>query len=134
MERFQWTAGYAVFQAECDSEHRDLFGLGEEVHCALQAGADAQTVAQATSRLAAGMEAHFAHEERLMRAARYAGYAWHKRQHDSARRRIASLSATPEELLNYLTGWFRDHTGVADRMMAAALRNAGRRRQVFTAT
>jgi hemerythrin-like metal-binding protein len=133
MERFQWTPGCTVFHAQCDDEHRELYGLGEQLHQAMQTG-NREAIEHATRRLSDAMDEHFTHEERLMRAARYAGYVWHKSQHDAARRYIAGLMAAPDELLLYLTGWFRDHTGIADRMMASCLRNAARRGQTFTAT
>jgi hemerythrin len=31
---------------------------------------------------------HFAHEERLMTAARYGSISWHQQQHDAARRSV----------------------------------------------
>jgi len=130
MRRFHWTPGHTVFQPEFDAEHRELFRLGDELQRAVQAGAEPQTIDEAIRLLAAEIESHFAHEERLMRSSRYSGYEWHKRQHDSARQRVQALAAEPEALLRYLAGWFRDHTGVADRMMSASLRNAGRVREM----
>jgi hemerythrin len=126
MRAFQWSQENAVFQPEFDAEHRELFRLSGELQRAVESGADAPDIAEALRLLGVEVEAHFAHEERLMRSAGYSGYAWHKRQHDAARDRLQALAAEPGELLRYLSGWFRDHTGVADRMMGASLRNAGR--------
>ena len=131
---FHWTQEHAVFQPEFDAEHRELFRLGEELHRAVQAGEDVQATHQTMRLLIAEVEAHFAHEERLMRSLRYSGYAWHKKQHDAARGYIQALAAVagegdtaaPLDLLRYLSSWFRDHIAVADRMMASSLRNAGR--------
>jgi hemerythrin len=126
MRHFHWTREHAVFQPEFDAEHRELFRLGQAVQQAVAAGADRPAIREAVGRLAEELESHFAHEEREMLAAGYSGYEWHKRQHDGALQRVRALAAQPNELLRYLDGWFRDHTGVADRMMAASLRNAGR--------
>jgi len=126
MRRFHWTPEHTVFQPEFDAEHRELFRLGDDLQHALESGADTQQVEEKTRLLTTDFDAHMAHEERLMLAASYSGYEWHKRQHDAARTRLESLRTQPEELLAYLHGWLADHTGVADRMMAAALRNAGR--------
>jgi len=128
MRQLHWTTEHAVFEGEFDAEHRELFRLGEEVRLAHEAGADAQAIGEAVRRLAAAAEAHFAHEERMMRSARYSGYAWHKHLHDGARERLQSLAAEPDELVTYLARWLREHTAVADRMMASSLRNAGRAR------
>jgi len=126
MQRFHWTAGHTVFEAEIDAEHREMFRLYEELSSAVETGANAEVVGDAIRRLIAEVEGHCAHEERLMRAAGYSAYAWHKREHDGARRRLPALAGRPRELLQYLAAWFQNHTSVADRMMAAALRNAGR--------
>jgi hypothetical protein len=66
-----------------------------------------------------------------MRAARYGSLRWHKQSHDSALRRVNGFVLRIErddreagtELIEYLTSWLHDHTRLADRMMAAALRN-----------
>jgi hemerythrin-like metal-binding protein len=76
-------------------------------------------------------EEHFRHEERLMRAIRFTGLAWHKQQHDAVRKRTKALAKrianddpeAPGELLEYLGEWLRGHLAVADRMMSARLRN-----------
>jgi hemerythrin len=134
MRHFQWTSEHAVFQPEFDAEHRELFRLGEDLQHAVETDAAAATVEKSVRLLASELEAHLAHEERVMRSAGYSGYEWHKRQHDTARRRVKALAADPDELLRYLAGWFRDHTGVADRMMAASLRNQGRGMSAGTAS
>ncbi len=85
----------------------------------------------AIQRLTASVANHFAHEERLMRAARYASLRWHKARHDAARKRVQGFvhrieqgeTLAASELVEYLASWLHDHTRVADRMMAAALRN-----------
>jgi hemerythrin-like metal-binding protein len=80
--------------------------------------------------LAEHVGAHFAHEERLMRASRYSGYAWHLQSHDAARKRVrlaaerigAGDASGVSELVDFCRGWLRDHTGLHDRMMSAYLR------------
>jgi hemerythrin len=66
-----------------------------------------------------------------MLAARCDSMRWHKQLHDAARRRVGQLVSRIEQgdleagtaLVAYLTGWLNDHMRIADRMMAAALRN-----------
>ena len=86
-----------------------------------------------TQRLISSIAGHFAHEERLMRAARYASIRWHKQAHDHAGRRVGNSSPHRKrgfhgrpELVEYLTSWLNDHTRLADRMMGAFLRNQQR--------
>jgi len=127
MQSFQWTGEMAIFQPEFDAEHRELLRLCEELQRAVQAGAESAAVTETMRRLTAEVEAHFSHEEREMRSKRLAGYAWHKQQHDNARRKLAAMAETaPADVPAFLADWVHTHAGVADRIMAARLRNACR--------
>jgi hemerythrin len=131
---FKWTRVYAAFVPEIDAEHRALFRLGDELQQAIEASADAERLNSIVQSIVTGLEDHFAHEERLMRSSHYPIYAWHKQQHDGARRRIKRLAASmsegegnaPLELAEYLAGWLKDHVGLTDRMFGAYLRNYDR--------
>jgi len=129
MRTLKWTSSHAVFVTDIDDEHKEIFAAVAE----LQAGtSDPQAdVERLAKRLVACVTGHFAHEERLMRAARYGSLRWHKQLHDAARRRVGQLLPRIEQgdadssavLVAYLTAWLHDHTRIADRMMAAAFRN-----------
>jgi hemerythrin len=130
--RLTWDTSHAVFVSEIDDEHQEIFAALSAVETALQqAPADAMLVVQ---RLVGCIEDHFAHEERLMRAACYDSYRWHKGLHDVACRRVQSLvselgigeTTAGHELVAYLAGWLHDHTRLADTMLGAFLRNRRR--------
>jgi hemerythrin len=131
MSLFKWTNAHSVFLPEVDAEHRAIYRLGDELHKALLAGAGSAQLKPILANLLDSAELHFRHEERLMRAVHYTSFAWHKRQHDAARKRAkaaakrieAGDSAAAGELLEFLSVWLRDHMAVADRMMGARLRN-----------
>ena len=80
------------------------------------------------------IEEHFAHEERLMKAAACESYEWHKQQHDTmlkkGKRVLADFVAgdrdVPQDFLAFLANWLRDHMALADRMMGAQVRNRDR--------
>jgi methyl-accepting chemotaxis protein len=120
-----------VYFAAFDAEHMEVFDAMEELRLAVAAGAPTERVQAAAQQLAMHVGAHFAHEERLMRASRYAGYAWHLQSHDAARKRVrlavqraeAGDAAGVSELVDFCKGWLRDHTGLHDRMMSAYLRD-----------
>jgi hemerythrin len=130
MRLFHWTRAKSVFMPEFDAEHRNLYQLGESLHQGWSAGAPSEAMIPSVRALLAAAEDHFAHEERLMKEARYPLLNWHKRQHETARNAARPLVARIEagdrravkELLELLSGWMKDHLAVADRMMAAALR------------
>lgn len=130
MRLFHWTRAKSVFMTELDAEHRSLYEMGENLHQRWSKGAPLEAMIPSVRALLAAAEEHFAHEERLMRAAHYPLLNWHKRQHETARNASRPLVARIEagdrqavkEMLDFLSGWLKDHLAVADRMMAAALR------------
>ena len=125
-----WSSSHEVFVPEIDDEHREIFEALSAVKESFAGGALPDD-GKALRHLVSSIAGHFAHEERLMRAARYGSLRWHKTAHDNALRRVGQLVARIEaadlkarrELIEYLTGWLRDHTRLADRMLGAFLRN-----------
>lgn len=134
MRPLKWSSSHAVFVAEIDDEHKDIFEAAAQFQAALSDGAPKAHVSHLVECLAARIEDHFAHEERLMRASHYESSAWHRRSHDGARERVAQFIQRFEQqdqeagpqLLEYLKQWLDQHTGVADRMLGAFLRNQRR--------
>jgi hemerythrin len=131
MRPFKWTDANAVFIPKLDHEHRILFQLAEDLRKEIEAGAEAERLRNMLRGLIAHAVEHFAHEEQIMREMSCPFYKWHKSQHDTLRKRVKQFvpqldSATGEgarKLLEFLSGWLRDHTGLTDRMMAAYVRN-----------
>ena len=131
MPLFKWTKAHAVFVSEMDAHHRNLFVMADELHRAILDGADTPRVLELFKSLMAAAEDHFAYEERLMRSSEYSAYQWHKQQHDTVRKRadqfLPRIESGEKEasmlLLEFLSGWLRDHTGLTDRMFGAHLRN-----------
>jgi hemerythrin len=123
----KWTIDHCVFVAEIDDQHKEIF---EAIH-RLQAAFGSTEIDGRIESLTSSITGHFAHEERLMHAARYSAYDWHKRQHHTALRRVRQFvrrieigdAAAGCELVEYLTSWLHDHTRLADRMLGSFLRN-----------
>lgn len=134
MGSMKWTSSNAVYVTEIDDEHQEIFEAVSSLEDALDGGARQEDISKNVDELVATVVGHFAHEERLMRAARYGSFAWHKKAHDAARKRVAQYALQVKkldtkagsELVNYLESWLREHTGLADRMMGAFLRNQER--------
>ena len=130
MPSLTWSSSHAVFVTEIDDEHKEIFAALSEVQTEVTGGGGL-AASKATERLINCVAEHFAHEERLMRAARYGSMRWHKTSHDHARRRLRQFAERMDqgdskaglELVDYLTSWLHDHTRLADRMLGAFLRN-----------
>ena len=131
MRIFEWNETHAVHVPEVDDEHRQLFRLCDDLQRAMMAGAASSEVQSIVDDLVIHTAKHFSHEEREMRAAGYSLYAWHHRQHHTARFSIRVLERRIRrgdrdaaiELLDFLYGWLNDHIRLADRMLGAYLRN-----------
>ena len=130
----KWSTSHAVFVTEIDDEHKEIFEALSSLRMVLSSHGPALEIRSRTEFLIACLANHFAHEERLMRAARYGSIRWHKQQHDHAGRRVEKFVLAIEQgdpqaglaLVEYLTSWLHDHTRLADRMMGAFLRNQRR--------
>jgi hemerythrin len=130
---------HAVFIPEIDAEHKNIFRLADELREAVAIGAPADQSQPILRELIARAEDHFAHEERLMRATNYPAAVWHKGQHDTVRKRVKEFAPRIEAgerqaaplLLEFLSDWLRNHTRLADCMMAAHVRNYERGQAVL---
>jgi len=133
----RWTLEQAIHVPQIDTEHQEMFRAAAGLRQALLDGDKAGRVALRCRCLAAELNGHFSHEERLMRDAEYPSYAWHERQHRTARTKMAALErdilrGDPRgvfDSLEALAAWMRDHTSLADRMVGSYLRNYWRARQ-----
>lgn len=136
----KWTDEHAVQIPEIDAQHREMFNRAAELRQALLDGEKPARLALLRRALAAEINGHLSHEERLMRQADYPAYAWHERQHRAARAKLGAIERELQrgerqslfEAVEALAAWMRDHTSVADRMAAAYLRNYWRARECAT--
>src|SRR5262245_44569944 len=126
-------ASPTVFIPAMDDEHAEVFQALTTLNGAFSNQPPAE-IAELARALDTRVRDHFANEERVMRASRYGSLKWHKKNHDSARKRVSDFvqrigqgdeDAGPA-LVEYLTSWLRDHTGIADMMFGAFLRNRTR--------
>ncbi len=136
MSMFKRSALHPVYVPKLDAEHKVILEAVAELRNTIEDGGLTERSQAALQALMYRLGAHMSGEERMMRSAAYPGYAWHKRQHDAAKKRArgftgrarkGDLEAIPE-MLDFFKGWLRDHTGLHDRMMAAYLRNFERAR------
>lgn len=134
MRSLKWSTSEAVWIAEIDDEHKAIFEAVTGLQKLLSAAGPTSEIRNAFESLTSSIVGHFGHEERLMRASRYPSLRWHKQLHDAACRKVRQYAPAVEQgdraaglaVVEYLASWLRDHTRVADRMMASHLRNERR--------
>lgn len=122
MALLEWRDEFSVGDPAVDHEHRELIDLVNRAAGAVEEGAAPDRIERAFGDLLRSISAHFAHEERQMRAASYDELAQHKADHErliDALRDI--MDAAPDDpdasathLVEVLGDWFTGHFGSHD--------------------
>lgn len=106
-----------------------MIGLINAAHAGLRDRQDRAAIDAMLGEIHAGIAAHFALEERLMRSAGYAGYGEHKADHERLLDQIMELmdiyAADPAEgekqLSERLSSWFEGHFASHDARLHGVL-------------
>jgi hemerythrin-like metal-binding protein len=118
-----WRSEFETGVPAVDHEHRELVGLINELHAALEAGADKDRVGRFLGEVFARISAHFALEETIMRKHRYDAYLEHKADHEKLLddlRDIMDAHAADryfdyeQALATAVRDWFVDHFKTKD--------------------
>jgi len=129
MQLLQWKPSFTLGIASVDTEHRDMINTINSVYATLEDEHSALEVDRVLGEIHAQISAHFALEERLMRAVGYAEYAEHKNSHeellDQIRDLMDSFSADPVAgralLQDSLSNWFGLHFATFDARLHSHL-------------
>ncbi len=123
MTLVEWRDEFRTGIASVDHEHEALIALLNDLHAGIQTGADDQAVADFLGEVHAQISAHFALEEKIMRARGYDQYADHKADHEALLDGIRDIMddhargayADYDEVLSaHLQSWFTQHFKTKD--------------------
>ena len=129
MALLEWRDDFQIGIAEVDHEHQELIALINTLHELVAREGQRTAVGEFLGELSAQIAAHFALEEKVMRAHHYVSYDDHKQDHErlldeirdimdghdlEGRYDSASLSAT-------LDTWFSVHFRTHDARLHAAV-------------
>ena len=117
MSLINWRDEFCIGIDAVDHEHRQMIELINELDNAMQQTASHATIVEALGEIYARISAHFALEEKIMRASLYAGFPAHKKDHelllDSLLEVIDSVDLDGgydrAALSHELDAWFSDH-------------------------
>ena len=117
MSLITWRDEFSVGVAAVDHEHREMIALINELDQAMQSDASQAAVVQALGEIYARISAHFALEEKTMRAARYTHFATHKQDHEQLLDELLDVIDSVDDdgrydradLSRNLERWFSDH-------------------------
>ncbi len=117
MSLIAWDDRFSVGIASVDHEHRELIELVNQTHERLKRPDAEITVPDFLGEIYTRVSAHFALEEKLMRASRYAHYPEHKADHERLLDAIRDIMDDYEDsrvfdeerFAQRLATWFTDH-------------------------
>ena len=117
MSLIEWDEKYSVGVAAVDHEHRELIGLVNEAHDRLMRPGGEEAVMDFLGEIFARISAHFALEEKIMRARNYDHYDEHKTDHERLLDEIRDIMDDYEDgeffgeelFAQQLKTWFAEH-------------------------
>lgn len=82
MTLLEWRDEFSIGIQEVDHEHRELIGMINALHAELGGDRSSARIEAFFGEILAGISAHFALEEKVMRARHYDAIAEHKADHE----------------------------------------------------
>ena len=133
MAMFDWNPVWDTGNATIDQEHRQLLQQMERLFEAVAEGRKRGETERALMLLGEYVDAHFKHEEELMRQTGYPGLVEHQAIHEDLKSQVQTLVGAfldnpdplPAAVIDFLVNWLKDHLGQADRKLAEHLREGG---------
>ncbi|MDZ4731027.1 MAG: hemerythrin family protein [Xanthomonadales bacterium] len=129
MNLVQWKSSFSLGIPSVDLEHREMIGLINEAYQRLEGREEPAAIEAMLGEIHAGIAAHFALEERLMRESGYGEYSAHKDDHERLLDQIMGLmddyandpQAGREQLQLGLSDWFSVHFASFDARLHGVL-------------
>ena len=120
MTLLTWSNDYLIGDEMIDAEHKELFRIINTFHDRWQArreSEDRAAIAEVLNRLVKYAEAHFQHEEEIMRGADFPLIAEHRSIHEGLFERIFQIHREYAEhdlrleqhTLNFVRNWLLNH-------------------------
>jgi len=129
-----WTKTFSVGVEVLDDDHKQLFGLVNELYDGLEAGQAKEPIGQALDRLVEYTNTHFSREEQLFASTSYAGASAHKGEHDALIKQMTALRqefkegtspTLPNDVMRFLKTWLVHHILGSDRKYGPHLNDHG---------
>jgi len=120
---FPWSDTYSVKIAACDSQHKVLVDLINELHQAMIARRGKERMGGVLASLVKYTKSHFAAEEGLLHANQYPDFANHKAEHERFTQTIVEFQgrfqrnevAMTIDVMDFLKNWLVKHIMGVDK-------------------
>jgi hemerythrin-like metal-binding protein len=125
MPLIAWNDSYKTGDATVDGQHQELFRMVNTLHDAIISGKGKEVVQPTLDGLAKYVGTHFGHEEKLMQAKDYPGFAVHKAKHEDLTKQALKIiedyrtgkTQLTISLSRFLADWLRTHIDIEDKAM-----------------
>jgi hemerythrin-like metal-binding protein len=123
----EWSDDFKIGEPKIDKEHWGLFALIHDLGDKLAQGAAEGSIKATIEALAAYVDIHFEHEERLMQQTGYPAFGAHKKAHEALTQQVADFQndfqRAPETfdydgLMEFLSNWLSEHILKVDMKFA----------------
>jgi hemerythrin len=130
MTLLEWREDFNIGIEEVDHEHRELIGLINALHAEFGGDASGGRVEGFLGEILASVSAHFALEEKVMRARHYDAFAEHKADHEHllddlrdlmdehAAGAVLDEAAFAARLAEWFSAHFRTHDAMLHKSLA----------------
>lgn len=133
MPRIEWNDSLKLGVSEIDKQHEKLIGLINDLYDAATQGKAKDVVDEIVSEAHDYIDYHFSTEQKLMDEHGYPAEGDHADEHDdyilkSSDYLVAAQddeAGLADDVLEYLTGWWKTHINVTDRKLAMFLKEKG---------
>lgn len=133
MPLFEWTEEYSVNVRKLDEQHKKLVEMVNDLDDAIKAGNDDAVLRDVLGRLLDYTAYHFVTEEKLLEQHEYPDLLRHKNDHNTLSWRVLDLRGRYQsgdgvdagEVLDFLTGWLKNHILYSDKKYGAFLNSKG---------
>lgn len=133
MPRIEWNDSLKLGVTKIDKQHEKLIGLINDLYDACTQNKAQDVVDEIVSEAHDYIDYHFTTEQRLMEEHDYPDLGDHIDEHDdyivqSSDHLMASQegeSGLADDVLDYLTGWWKTHINGTDRKLAKFLQDRG---------
>lgn len=127
-----WSRSYSVGVTQMDKEHQRLIDIINNLYAAMRSGRSKDSIGSILDELIDYTKTHFAHEEKLMREAGYAGFDEQKQAHEALISQVAEVqqkyragTALGQEVMTFLKNWLVNHIQGADKKYGPVMNKKG---------
>jgi hemerythrin-like metal-binding protein len=130
---FTWNDSYSVKVALCDTQHKKLFAIINELADAMRMGKGQEVISKTVQELLDYTRIHFGQEEELLQKTNYPQLRPHQELHRKFVADVQALekqtregqAANSVQVLQLLRDWLVNHIQKTDRMYSGHLNAAG---------